>query len=162
MGIGMTPLKTPRGIWNIDNTENKLGKITHSATLSVTTNNETRKMTFLVTDIGNEEILFGYPWLATYEPKFSWRDATIDEKILPIIVRTINPRTVGEAIKRQIVRELEDDVYRPPYQLQRTTATQLAIDAQQYTKKVEIPPEYQQFAKVFNEEESQRFPPTRV
>ena len=103
MGIGITPLKNPRGIWNIDNTENRLGKITHSATLSVTTNGEAQKMTFLVTDIGNEDILFGYPWLATYEPKFSWRNATIDEKILPIIIRTVNPWTVGEAIKRQII-----------------------------------------------------------
>jgi hypothetical protein len=34
--------------------------------------------------------------------------------------------------------------------------------AQQYTKKVAIPKEYQKFAKVFSKEESQRFPPERV
>ena len=37
MGIGMKKLLQPRGIWNIDNMENKLGKITHSIMLSVTT-----------------------------------------------------------------------------------------------------------------------------
>jgi hypothetical protein len=37
----------------------------------------------------------------------------------------------------------------------------LAIAAQQYTKKVEIPKEYQKFAKVFSEEEAKRFPPRR-
>src|SRR6202012_501856 len=61
MGIGMKELKTPQGIWNIDNMENKLGKITHSATLSVTTKGQNHNMTFLVTDIGNEDILLGYP-----------------------------------------------------------------------------------------------------
>jgi len=40
--------------------------------------------------------------------------------------------------------------------LQATTSTELAIKAQQYTKKVEVPAEYQQFAKVFSEEESKR------
>ena len=86
MGIGMTKLKNPRGIWNIDNMENQLGKIMHFATLSVSTNGIAHKMTFLVTDIGNEDILLGYPWLATYEPKFSWRNATINKKMLPIVI----------------------------------------------------------------------------
>ena len=35
----------------------------------------------------------------------------------------------------------------------------LAKDAQQYTKSVEIPDEYQQHAQVFSEEESHHFPP---
>jgi hypothetical protein len=39
-------------------------------------------------------------------------------------------------------------------------ATQFAQDAQQYTKAVEIPPEYQQHARVFNEEASNQFPPS--
>ncbi len=36
---------------------------------------------------------------------------------------------------------------------------ELAIKAQQYTKKVEVPVEYSQFAKVFSKEESKRYPP---
>jgi hypothetical protein len=38
---------------------------------------------------------------------------------------------------------------------------QFAQDAQQYTQMVEIPLEYQQHVKVFNEEASNRFPPSR-
>src|ERR1700744_6345855 len=41
-------------------------------------------------------------------------------------------------------------------------ATELAVQAQQYTKAVEIPKQYQQFVKVFSKEESQRFPPTCI
>src|ERR1700744_1220693 len=92
MGIGMTPLPTPQKIWNIDNTENVAGKITHSSFLNVTTHGQTCGMTFLVTDIGNEDILLGYPWLAKYKPNFSWRHATIDEKALPVIIQTIHPK----------------------------------------------------------------------
>jgi hypothetical protein len=37
----------------------------------------------------------------------------------------------------------------------------MAVATRQYTKKVEIPEEYQAFTKVFSEEESQRFLPRR-
>jgi len=47
-------------------------------------------------------------------------------------------------------------------QIQATTSTKLAIKAQQYTKKVEVPTEYRQFAKIFSEEESRRYPPKRA
>ena len=40
-------------------------------------------------------------------------------------------------------------------------STDLTIAAEQHTKKVEIPPQYQKFTKVFSEEKSQRFPPSR-
>jgi hypothetical protein len=48
-------------------------------------------MRFLVTDIGHEELLLGYPWLATFEPKFNWRSAVVDKRILPITISSINP-----------------------------------------------------------------------
>ena len=40
-------------------------------------------------------------------------------------------------------------------------STDLAITTEQHTKNVDIPPQYQEFAKVFSEEESQQFPPSR-
>ena len=43
-----------------------------------------------------------------------------------------------------------------------TTATDLAIAAQQYTTKTEVPKEYKNYAKVFSEEESHQYPPKRV
>jgi len=46
--------------------------------------------------------------------------------------------------------------------LRATTSTELAIKAQQYTKKVEIPKMYNEFAKVFSEDESKRYPPKRA
>ena len=91
MGIRMLLLKAPQKIWNIGNMENVAGKITHSSFLNITTHGQTHGMTFLVTDIGDEDILLGYPWLARYKPNFSWKHMTIDENALPIIIQTIHP-----------------------------------------------------------------------
>jgi hypothetical protein len=91
MGLGLQELPNPKKIFNIDNTINKSGMITHYLDLDVCTNGIHKEMRFLVTDIGHEEVLLGYPWLATFEPRFNWRSAVVDERILPILISSINP-----------------------------------------------------------------------
>jgi hypothetical protein len=94
MRLGMKELPTPRKIFNIDNTTNKSGKIMHYLDLDVCTKGIHKEMCFLITDIRSEDILLGYPWLASFEPRFSWRHTIIDERALPVIILSINPRVI--------------------------------------------------------------------
>ena len=82
-------------------------------------------MRFLVTDLGHEDLILGYPWLATFEPRFSWADGTIDTEYLPVIVKSLNweTRLTKATISRvtteqmpmqereQIVEELEEECF---------------------------------------------------
>ena len=121
-------------------------------------------MRFYITNIEKEDLFLGYPWLAAYEPPFIWRDATIGEEALPVIIRTINPiiphlrptitRSALDELKLHILHQLKEQ------STLRTTSTDLAIQAGHYKANVKIPPQYRKFAKVFSEEESQRFPPS--
>jgi len=163
MGLGRQPLDKPRKIWNIDNTENKDGLITHYVDLNVQTRGIHRNMKFLITNIGHEDVVLGYPWLATYEPQFNWKYATIDETMLPIVLRSINPQMTQESAIRLTESEKQEILAALQTQSSiKTTAMDLAIQAQQYTMKKEIPEEYKNFAKVFSEEESKRYPPKRA
>ena len=135
--------------------------------LSVQTGQKQNKMRFLVTDLGHEDLILGYPWLATFEPKFGWADGTIDTEYLPVIVKSLNwetrltKTTISQATvesisnqeKTQIVEELEEECF--------TISTRLAQEAHQYQQEVKIPEEYQRHSKVFSKEESHRFPPSR-
>jgi hypothetical protein len=94
MGLGMKELPTPRKIFNIDNTTNKSGKITHYLDLDVCTKGIHKEMCFLITNIGSKDMLLEYPWLASFEPKFSWRHTVIDEWALPVIILSINPQII--------------------------------------------------------------------
>ena len=130
------------------------------------TGKKQNKMRFLVTDLGHEDLILGYPWLATFKPKFSWADGTIDTEHLPVIVRSLNwetklikttiSRTVAEPMpskeKKQIVEEFEEECF--------SISTRLAQEAHQYQKEVKIPEKYQWHSKVFSEE-SHQFPPSR-
>jgi hypothetical protein len=166
MGLGQRELDKPKNIYNIDDTTNKSGQITHYLSLAVTTVGKMQEMRFLITDIGCEGVLLGYPWLSTYEPCFSWKHGTIDESNLPIVLRTINPSNRKDVVLRylstderaEIVAKLEREVGGEPPMI-RNTSVELAVAAQQYTKKVTIPEEYKKFGKVFSEEESKQFPP---
>jgi hypothetical protein len=84
-------------------------------------------------DIRHKEILLGYPWLATFEPKFNWKSTFIDEHVLPIIISSINPQItrnqptiatiLSEETKQSIVRQLDTEC------TIRGVATDLAIQA---------------------------------
>jgi hypothetical protein len=89
----------------------------HYLDLDICTKGIHKEMRFLITDIGSKDILLGYPWLASFEPRFSWRHAVIDERALPVIISSINPRiirqqpviaaTLSEEEKHHIIRTLE-------------------------------------------------------
>src|SRR6266702_4668045 len=157
MTLGKRPLQKPQKIWNIDNTPNQAGAIMHYIDLNVQTGGIRKTIQFLVTNIGNEDIVLGYPWMAAFEPKFTWKNGVINEKELPIVIRSVNPSVPGRDPVIAQVQGDEDD-----HRLQATTSTELAIKAQQYTTKVEVPADYQHFHKVFSEDESKRYPPKRA
>jgi hypothetical protein len=162
MGLGLQKLSNPKKIYNIDNTSNRSGMITHYLDLNVHTSRIHKEMRFLITNIGHEEILLGYPWLATFKPKFNWRSAIIDEQVLPIIISSINPwkphnqptiaATLSESTKQSIVRQLDVEC------TIRGVATDLAIQAGEQQTDAILPEEYQEFARLFSDEVADRFP----
>jgi len=50
-----------------------------------------RDIHFLVTNIGHEDIVLGYPWLSVFKPRFNWMHAVIHEGALPIVIWSVNP-----------------------------------------------------------------------
>ncbi len=87
--------------------------------------------------------------MAAFEPQFVWGRGIINEKALPVIIRSVNP-SIFE--KEPVIARIQGTT--EECHLQATTSTELTIKAQQYTKKVEVPTAYQQFTKLFSEEES--------
>jgi hypothetical protein len=71
MKLGTRKLATPKHLYNVDNTTNRAGQVTDYVDLNVRTNNIHKEMRFLVSDIGREDAILGYPWLATFKPHFS-------------------------------------------------------------------------------------------
>jgi hypothetical protein len=177
LGLGTQKLDRPKKIWNIDGTNNKAGLIQEYVDLEIRTGDKEKHMHFLITDLGLEDLILGYPWLAAFEPQFQWKDAVIDTKYLLIVIRSLDWKSLrikpiisySDASLNRIATEPLSDVEKDlivqelTNQGHRSTniSTQLAQNVQQYVKEVPVPPEYQRHKKVFSEEESHRFPPSR-
>jgi hypothetical protein len=144
MGLGMAALPQPRQLFNIDNTNNKGGMITHYVDLQVDTSRSSRDMQFLITNIGKEDVLLGYPWLSAFEPKFSWTHGTIDEKVLPVVIKSKRPEINKEVLTHLLSETNKYNIIATPEEqcTIKSMATILAIAAGP-AKEVVIPKEYE-------------------
>jgi len=76
--LGTQKLKELRSVWNIDGTLNKAGSITHCCDLLVSQTGKQEHTHFFITNLGNDRVIFGYPWLAVFNPKIDWPRATVE------------------------------------------------------------------------------------
>src|SRR6266702_3479524 len=166
--IGYLLVETPIKIWNIDGTHNQNGAITHFTDLQVQTGTETKILRFLITNLGKDEVILGYPWLTAFKPIIHWKDVTLDKKCQPVVITSIKPEEaqVATTITEEEWEEM-GQTEEVPYAMLRktTTASELAQKAMDKTPKTfeqMVPEEYRRHAKTFNEKESHRFPPERT
>ncbi len=165
--IRYLPVENPIKIWNVDGTHNQDGAISHFTDLEVRTGTETKTPRFLITNLGKDEVILGYPWLTAFEPIIHWRDATLDKKCQPVIISSIKPKETQAAriITEEEWETMNAEEEEPHAILRKTTTTsELAQKAMDHTKKTfeqMVPQEYRRHARTFNEKESHRFPPTR-
>ena len=80
-GFKIQRLDRPLKALNVDGTENKKGKITSFVDLTVEIDGKSMDERLLVTGIGKQRIILGFPWLNKLNPdinwktgKFSWRN----------------------------------------------------------------------------------------
>ena len=58
---------------NVDGTPNKKGKITSFVTLTLIINGRTKQTRLLVTGLGKQQIILGFPWLREQNPDINWQ-----------------------------------------------------------------------------------------
>src|SRR6202012_6017936 len=107
--------------------------------LLVQTRDQQKTMRFLVTDLGEDELVLGYPWLAAFNPKIDWRNSVLDEEMQPLVIKTLDFTTEKEVkqirqawIKRaQMLQEDNEEIFihrLDEDQIKRSsTATQMAV-----------------------------------
>jgi hypothetical protein len=96
MKIGKRNLPKPRTIWLMHGTRNEKRHITEYVDLLVRCGDKSKELRFLVTDLGEEEIVLGYPWLKVFRPKIDWKNTTLDEEMHPLVISTMGRKIDAE------------------------------------------------------------------
>ncbi len=104
---------------------------------------------YFLSDLGENKVILGYPWFAATQPKIDWAQGWISHDQLPIILRS------PDATKAQFL----------PRQMRPTSHTIVGhVEIAPSTTKLPtsfIPLQYRKHARMFDDQESKKFPPKR-
>ena len=70
-------LARPIPLYNIDGTENRDGTISEVAVLDMAIGDHREKVVFVVTDIGEEDVIIGLDWLREHNPEIDWERGSL-------------------------------------------------------------------------------------
>ena len=72
-GFEIKKLDKPLRALNVDRTMNKRGTITSFVGLNAQINGKQMDLRLLVTGLGKQKIILGFPWLHEYNPEINWK-----------------------------------------------------------------------------------------
>jgi RNase H-like domain found in reverse transcriptase/Reverse transcriptase (RNA-dependent DNA polymerase)/Integrase zinc binding domain len=142
-------LATPRKLYNVDGTSNQSGNLLYYTDLSVQTGSKQINLRFFLSNLGENKAILGYPWFVAMQPQINWRRGWIDHSQLPIIFCT------PDAAKARFVPRTTN----VPRESSTLRIGRLHIRTADPNPK--IPLQYRAFERVFSEEASHEFPPSR-
>ena len=164
-------LQKARKVQNVDGTTSKSGQILEAVDLTVNNNGEKALHTFYVADIGQDDFIFGYPFLKASNPDIDWHKGWIDGFTTISTAKADDWQPTFKRIKPtddtpiwvcSIPGWEEGDKVWLQIRIAKTTvASQLAQDAadkHKCTWQEIVPERYHHHAKVFSEEASEQFP----
>ena len=88
LGIPIQRLPYERRLFNVDGTPNKVGALKYYVDMSMRTRGKRTRLRYFLTDLGENQVILGYPWFASAQPKIDWAKGWIDYDQLPIVLRT--------------------------------------------------------------------------
>jgi hypothetical protein len=120
--------------------------------LDIQTGTNRTNMRFLLSDLGENKLIMGYPWFAATAPKIDWKHGWLDPSQLPIILRS------ADAAKIKFTPHTKN-VPRTHQEKDHVYIAHITIRHDDPSDTTSIPPHFQQFTKVFSKEASHQFPP---
>ncbi len=146
-------LEKPRQVQNIDGTNNQLGEVTKEAKFQIFHENHCQNHHFLIADIGEDDIILGYPFFEAANPMIDWPTGKVHGALVLMEIRLTPVPDMQTKIQK-----LVDVVKRT------NVAQQLAIkalDEQERTWQELVPKQYHKFGSIFSEKDLERFPGIR-
>jgi len=170
----------PLIVFNVDETLNKKGTITHSTELNITFGTQTWMTQFLISGLEKQHMIFGFPWLEKENPIINWKMGTLEWKQTPlkfkfqgkstpltkVINQTLSEETWHEDDQSLLILTIstmfpsDPDLY---IQTKTMTATLLAQQEEKKVISLEdlVPKEYHSYLHLFNKKSSEWFSESR-
>ena len=83
LGLLLTPLNAPIRVFNVDDSRNSAGDVTHTTTILMDYLRHREELTAEVTNLGKNSLILGYTWLQKYNPTIDWQTGMIEFTCCP-------------------------------------------------------------------------------
>ena len=165
MSIGKRSIERPMTVYNVDGFKNKQGKITHYCWLRARFKGKNWLQKFFLVSLKKDSIILGYPFLYTFNSTLDWQNGRIKEGEASLQTPQYKYRYKDiTKIQKQAFAKVGRPAAREAIYMWRSIAQEWAREAESWKDKMTletIPDEYCRHWKVFSEEESKCFPPSR-
>jgi hypothetical protein len=81
-------LPKPWKVKNVDEMLNQSGEVTEGVILVVKYNGRPQRHLFYIANIGEDDLILGYPFLKAADPKINWAEGTIDRTIILLTAKS--------------------------------------------------------------------------
>ena len=131
----------------MDRTPNAKGEIRYYVDLDMSHGATKVQLHFFLTDIGERDIILGYPWFTAVQPNIDWKRGWIAMEQLPVVLRTSDAsRARFIPRQRNVPRQAPDHLIHVAYVTfpsgpRQTKASQLVEQSQIKGKPSELPTE---------------------
>ena len=162
----------PRGVKNIDRTWNKSGDITHCCDLLISHEGKQERTRFYVTNLGDNRFIFGYPWLADFNPRINWPQGCVEGpcfRVETLVKGKLMQKEFLKHVQEVAIAQMEEgdelimtmEVLEPePMQIRKTTLVQQmaekAYDGTKVNTEETVPVAFRQHWRVFSEQDSKK------
>jgi hypothetical protein len=88
-------LPKPRKVKNVDGTLNQSGEVTEGVVLVIKYNGKPQKHLFYVANIGEDDLILGYPFLEAADPEVNWAKGMIEGTIILLTAKSHLEQSIG-------------------------------------------------------------------
>ncbi len=78
LGIQTEALEQPIRLTNVDGTTNQAGRIERYCEMTIQSGHQRSLTRFYETSLGEDRIIFGYPWLRAFNPQIDWEKGKVE------------------------------------------------------------------------------------
>ena len=89
LALPLQNLTKPIPVLNVDRTLNKKGTIKYCVNLDLDIFGQKQMMCLLVTGLGKQKIILGFPWLQKHNPIINWQTRTFEWQHIPQKIKKI-------------------------------------------------------------------------
>ena len=88
LNLPIKKLAQERKLFNVDGMPNRAGTLKYFTDIDTKTGSKRTCLQYFLTDLGDNQVILGYPWFASTQPHINWMKGWINYQQLPIILCT--------------------------------------------------------------------------